>query len=608
MVYNNDNQPPSPWLKGQRGFTPAKDAGFAEYLRWMRSPLPVSDAKTSVDKSNDKENNFTKLQLLHFAAAGGNGVNYRTYFQRLNERTKKIAGEDNTFAAECPWRMRVGGETGPENILLPAFDNLGFPYIAASSLRGVARHQAWRELLEEKLKDADNEENAKQQAKKELETYFGSLEAAEEDQAGKIVFLDTYPDYKSWGKQGRGLAVDIANSIWGWQDDEPKYNPNPNSFLSLRKPKFIIGLRLTSRANQEMLDKVKSWLIRGLQAGIGSQVNSGYGEMVIKGEEVTSQPFLELKFTLQGQLIHSNQKFRNLRNPHQNGNNPTYPEPEVRPIAFKSMLRYWFRTITLGYLSPSDVQTWEANLFGGIEPPTQGLAKVRTEEKGRLRYEEQPADQDCLQQQGILKLLCSSEVSSNQEADVKKLLKNLTWLMFQLGGVGQGARRPLHKRSSNPYYRGTKLRVEGGDAFWQLPDSLDEFKIRFQERLTGFWRALACLRSQENKLPLLSVASSTAWAEAMDVNCRIIVCAGEMVNNKPKALAVLHSDTLNPNKSTEGYNIQLCGKTGDRSPVWIADLGEYQVVTVFGVENQTRFRFLKTLEEEADEYQQIFPG
>ncbi|MCC5633480.1 RAMP superfamily CRISPR-associated protein [Nostoc sphaeroides CHAB 2801] len=239
---NGSNQPPipSPWLKPENPPQPHSEASFVEYLRWMRSP-------------SSEYKDPTKVQLLQMAQEG---ANYSTRLQQLTQRTQLIA--QNTFKVQCPWRIRVGGHRGPESILLPAFDALGMPYIPSSTLRGLARTQAIREII--------RQQNIKwEDAEKQIAPWFGSLDAKNKsDRSGKVVFLDAYPMPNQ-----NILAVDMANNIWQWEDNSPKYSPNPNPFFSLEKPLFVIGLRLTSGCQDEqILEKVKQWLIAGLQAGV----------------------------------------------------------------------------------------------------------------------------------------------------------------------------------------------------------------------------------------------------------------------------------------------------------------------------------------------------
>ncbi|MDB9460813.1 RAMP superfamily CRISPR-associated protein, partial [Dolichospermum circinale CS-545/17] len=217
---NGGNQPPipSPWLNPENEPQPHPDASFVEYLRWMR-----------VTSENDVIKNSTKVQILQMAEQGSK---YSQRLQQLTKRTELIA--QKSFKVQCPWRIRVGGHRGPESILLPAFDALGIPYIPSSTLRGVARTQAIREIM------AKNNIEW-QEAEKRIAPYFGSLETQDKaNQAGKVVFLDAYP---LPNQNQNVLAVDMANNIWQWDNNTPKYSPNPNPFFSLEKPMFLIGLR-----------------------------------------------------------------------------------------------------------------------------------------------------------------------------------------------------------------------------------------------------------------------------------------------------------------------------------------------------------------------------
>lgn len=254
-MHSNPAQP-SPWLHPENPPKPDSAASFVEYLRWMRSP--DSDYKDA-----------TKVQILQMAAEKAN--HYRDRLTELTNRTELIAGTENTFQVKCPWRIRVGGHRGPESILLPAFDALGMPYIPSSTLRGVARTQGIRHFMADGM--------TWQQATREIAPYFGSLEAKNPcDRAGKVIFLDAYPLPTQVGV----LAVDMANNIWNWDGEALKYSPNPNPFFSLKQPTFLIGLRRTTACDAQTFDRVRDWLIKGLQSGIGSQVNTGYGGMALK--------------------------------------------------------------------------------------------------------------------------------------------------------------------------------------------------------------------------------------------------------------------------------------------------------------------------------------
>ncbi|QEP99995.1 type III-B CRISPR module RAMP protein Cmr6 [Thermosynechococcus sp. CL-1] len=572
---------PSPWLEHPLDPNPKPDqtAGFVEYLRWMRSPdSPAKDG--------------TKVELVTTAEQG----DYRQRLQVLTERTHQIAGKGNCFEVTCPWRIRVGGHRGPESILLPAFDNLGIPYIPSSTLRGVARAQAIREVMA-------NQGVPWAEADKLVgQRYFGYLDSRDSsEKAGKIIFLDAYPLPEQ--KSG-GLAVDMANNLWSWDNGNLKYAANPNVFFSLREASFLIGIKPTNHCSPQMLKQVKDWLIRGLTQGIGSQVNAGYGILVESLKQV-GRGFFSVDFTVQGQLIHGRQEFTGWRwnDRNQQWQMRGQPEAEVRATAFKSMLRYWFRAFARGVLPPAEVQRLEGMIFGAIQPqPKHGYLRVRVI-NGRVtqpeaRPNEEGKNDPYGEEQGTLVLDYSSEVPDAHKETLKELASNLTWLMFHLGGIGQGARRPCYSRKTRnqaPWWRGSNLIPEDEAPFWELPSSAKEFKEIFQQRLQRFYEALGQLSNHPiNPTQPLSIGTVTTdqWAEAIDANCRIVVCSGDPSGEKPYGLALLHDPSLKVNGN---YDKNLCGSTGKPSPVWVADLGNYQVITIFGVTQNPRLKFLKHL-------------
>lgn len=598
---------PSPWLKHHVSSSkPSENSSFVEYLRWMRIQLPDSN------KEKGTINSGTILEL--FEKFENN--DWSKDLNRLTKRTRKLA--DESFEVVCPWRIRVGGTKGPESILLPAFDALGMPYIPSSTLRGIAREMATQDknFTEKKVKDI-----------------FGHIDDGK-NQMGQVIFLDAYPLPGKYN-QG-GLSPDMANQIWKWEDNKPpEYNTNPNICISLEKPTFVIGLRRTIDCDHETLELVRNWLIKGLSQGIGSRVNSGYGTLEVekKAEKQTvgeSTIIKEVEFELEGQLIHGRQDFAGWR---QKRNNNGWKPPgnaisEVRPTAFRSMLRYWFRALALGVLPPQRVQELEAEIFGGIEPEAKtGL--FRLEASGEV--ESEPTEDEPGSMSGYLTLRRNSLSMALNKTNKEKyealgsLLKTLTWLMFHLGGVGQGARRPCYGRTSDypPYWRGVNLfpdlKGKDEDKFWYLPNKISVFQKKFCQHLGNFYQSLGDFSTDKiNTNSLLSVQTRNNWAEAVDSNCKIIVCSGESLsNNKGFALSVLHSSDLKK-KGRKGldYDPEICGGVQPKaipSPVWIRELNygsgiDFHVVTVFGAKTGKRKDFLDKLKNKAGKnYLTIFP-
>ncbi|WP_258004354.1 RAMP superfamily CRISPR-associated protein [Cylindrospermopsis raciborskii] len=530
--------------------------------------------------------------------------------KRLTERIIRLA--DTHFEVKCPWRIRVGGHKGPESMLLPVFDALGMPYIPSSTLRGIARAIAMQDstITEGEVKDI-----------------FGDIET--KSSMGKVIFLDAYP---LPGKDKKaGLSGDMTNMLWTWNGDKtPEYsNPNPSIFLSLKNPSFVIGLRRTkyspkqNNEEEDILYKVRNWLIKGLMEGIGYRVNTGYGKLrpsikfvkELKDKEiiVPLSPILRIKFELQGQLIHGSYSFEHW----QRNNIGKYRGKaisEVRPTAFRSMIRYWFRTLALGVLSPGDVKRLEMEIFGGLEknPRTDnshtGLFRVEIEE---IEVKENYSQDLPNFLSGKLTLHHNSQsqnLPENRQQALSLLLYNLTWLMFRLGGVGQGARRPCYKRSSNPYWRGsTLISPDTTGEFWNLPDTILEFQELFRTRLKDFYRGLRTFSLIEFDYNELKTVQTTSreWIESVDKNCQIFVCEGKQSGNKCFALSVLHGPSFYKKE-------KVCGKSSIPSPVWIRQLNyvtgiDYQVITVFGATTGLRRDFVQQLTKDPSNCLQIFP-
>ena len=142
-----------------------------------------------------------------------------------------------------------------------------------------------------------------------------------------------------------------------------------------------------------------------------------------------------------------------------------------------------------------------------------------------------------------------------------------------------------------------------------------EFQRRFRQRLNRFYQALQQLSNQPinpNAPRSVSSARRDRWSEAVDANCRIVVCSGDAQFGKPYALAVLHSEELKTKDRQDRivYDGNLCGSvsgTVKPSPVWILDLGDYQVVTIFGATQNPRKQYLKKLGRKEQDFHNIWP-
>jgi CRISPR-associated protein Cmr6 len=597
--------PHNPWLNHplHRNPNPVDKASFVEYLRWMRILRQNPNNNSQIGLVNNGE----VLELLDKLLSNSD---YSDRLQQLTKRTQRMA--EVCFEATATWRVRVGGMRGPESMLLPAFDALGMPYIPSTTLKGVAREMAQRELT------TKNPSITPEQ----LRDIFGEIEPTA--CMGKVIFLDAYPlPFKDteYPDELEGLVPDMANSIWTWDSNNiPQYKTNPNVFLSLRKPTFVIGLRLVNGADSTILEHVQRWLFQGLAQGIGSRVNSGYGTFKIRNQQQQpkiAQEILSVKFQLRGQLIHGRQYFNEWK---ETRDRPEWKPPgiaqsEVRPIAFRSMLRYWFRTLALGVLDANLVKDWELTIFGGINPEARmGMFQLEIPD-GEVEWDNASTrKEECGFATGTLILRQSPVVKKllpDQQKALTNLLASLTWLAFHLGGVGQGARRPCYSRQdrkSAPWWRGSSVKLiplNKEDEYWFCPSKLEGFQKRFRSRLKFFYTNLSTLTGLTcDSTHPKTAANNSNWAEAIDSNCRIICVQGEMMGDKPPALVLLHQEAT---REGNGYDRQLCGSIRERSPIWIARVASpfdedtgfsnkgFDVVTIFGVNNPRRQQYLDLL-------------
>ncbi len=369
---------------------------------------------------------FGKLYqpALEVAVAAEKTCDY--LYQQLTAKTKLIASE--VLTVQFPWRVRVGGTRGFQEILVPVFHPVyGVPYVPSSSIKGAVR--AW----------------AGQNEKPEIDQLLGTLDNG----IGYVQFLDAFPTKPC-------LSVDMANPNWHWDGDRIKYKPDPHALLSMEQPELAIGLALTSRGkNPNDVQTVKEWLEQTLaESGIGSRVSSGYGRTTRKAESSTNNVLKTYKFELWTAGMY--------------GATPPSQEnhyqgmPEFRPTAVRGMLRYWFRAIALGIYPPQQCKTLEAEIFGTIEPRSQvGSICIGVE------WEEQKGDRT------YPHFYSGTIVLESQDSQHLNLIRKVLELASHLGGIGRGSRRPLHWNNPHPGLRGChweikseKLRLSSNVTTW----------------------------------------------------------------------------------------------------------------------------------------------
>ncbi|MGI2906701.1 RAMP superfamily CRISPR-associated protein [Tolypothrix sp. VBCCA 56010] len=478
-----------------------------------------------------------------------------TIYKYLTEKTQKLAGE-NAIRVKFSWRVRVGGMRGFRELLLPVFHPVyGVPYVPSSSLKGAIIAAAIQLKLD---------------TKEEINRILGTLDSG----IACVQILDAFPTAPC-------LSVDMANPQWHWQENQVKYNPEPHALLSMSEPELLIGLIPTSRiANrndaQNDVNKVRSWLEKALNIGIGSRVSGGYG-----------------RTNFSNNLPHSSS--HNFQLWTQGMYGADTQQAEFRPVALRGMLRYWFRSFALGIYPPSECKELEATLFGTIEPKSKsGTLRIAVElekdEKSNLAY--------------FYKGKILLEAKS---AEHLTLIEKILQLSSHLAGIGRGSRRPLHW--NHPRMRGCHLQLSD----FVLPGDKTDWKDFIKQVSDAF-----LVVQPPQGTPVLINPDNPRSQDILNTNAQIYLITNrdlkhpqdvrdwEKEGNTPavrgKGLELLYSNPKFKGVSRDNLgNPQVGGKLGIPSFVLIKSnfpnsKQHYQTVTIFGSDNPQRRNFINALQ------------
>lgn len=213
------------------------------------------------------------------------------------------AGGAEPFEMRTDWRFVAGlGRKGPLEIGF-TFHRYGFPILPGSSVKGIARAWALREIAQaldqedlsvlDGLLSTDDEEKFEREFGKlranvnaqtsdigtEFRKVFGTTAAA-----GCAVFFDAIP------RSRPTLEIDIMNPHFPkyYQDKTaPKdsKNPSPVYFLAVAPGttfRFAVGWRgVLDEATEALRQKAEAWLKNGLmELGAGAKTSAGYGYFI----------------------------------------------------------------------------------------------------------------------------------------------------------------------------------------------------------------------------------------------------------------------------------------------------------------------------------------
>lgn len=213
----------------------------------------------------EKKRNILDEMLKSFNSTNPEIINSLiTRYNKIIDSYKAQGYKSNGFKVTTDYRLIIG--LGGAHVLetgLTLHPLYGFPYIPASSVKGIAR--AYAEMSGEASRD-------------DLREIFGSENkdmVLETNREGRVIFLDGLPT------KFPKLEVDIMNPHYGdyYQGNKPPadyLSPNPITFLTVATgQEFLFSL---FSKDAPILEKAKQWLIGGLtDLGAGGKTNVGYG-------------------------------------------------------------------------------------------------------------------------------------------------------------------------------------------------------------------------------------------------------------------------------------------------------------------------------------------
>lgn len=505
-------------------------------------------------------------------------------YKALCDRNQLLA--DEIVTANFPWRLRVCGFRGFQELLLPALHPIyGIPYIPASSLKGLVKTWVQNTLSKDEYPEAKR--------------LLGYLDLNKEESAlAAVQILDAFPE-------GHCLSLDIANAQWHWDNRSNKveYGPEPHIMLSLLNPTIKIALKQTCIGKPGDVKIVRDWLEQAIRAeGVGGRTSAGYGRASIQKPIQRSvcrrYHRSEHPFELWSEGIHGIDSNRD----------------EMRPVALRGILRYWFRAIALGLYIPETARQLENDFFGTIDgdSPTEGYIRLELHHSSDEQTQNSQAPSYT---RGSIFLESKPPESSAADlsAEALEIAQQLLQLGTHIGSVGRGSRRPLHW--NKPRFRGGYLQLlnksdslECNAEEWKaLFDNLKKNLAKFRDRQVSSrpfslgepGRRRQDIINQDTAIYLIPHKKLLHPNKVKRWNTE-----GERVNVRGIALDFFYKSGYKGGNNSQGTNAQVGGNLGTPSFVWITSnyLHEpekaYQAVTILGTDNRERENFSTALARE----------
>ncbi len=341
-----------------------------------------------------------KVAELTQQAAGKAASDFAAALLRHTAMLDAVRARPFTATTAGPLTLHLARAAALENAGLALHPLYGFTYLPASGLKGMARAYAeavwlpsqpeqaaaWH-LIEDVFGWAPTPDRRKQIASQEhpaTPRIHNDKEITAS--AGQAVFHDAWPT--AWPQ----LRVDIVNNHHPdyYGADEKKVpvpppgdweNPRPVYFLAVKPgTQFRFALAPARRdTDPKLLAQAEAWLLGALtHEGAGAKTAAGYGRFRADAEEVRARtPELPeaTRAVFEAELELVTPAF--LAGAEQNKE-----DCDLRPATLRGLLRWWWRTMHAGFVTPEELRALETAVWGSAE--VGGAVRIAVE---RVRRE-----------------------------------------------------------------------------------------------------------------------------------------------------------------------------------------------------------------------------
>lgn len=281
-----------------------------------------------------------------------------------------------------PLTLHLGRASALENAGLCLHPIYGFAYLPGGGLKGMARAYA------ETVWAPANGNTADVWFK--IERIFGWAPGSEKGKrwrptlltpdgasTGSVVFHDAWP--RRWPQ----LFVDIVNNHHpdyysgkdapgDWEDPVPVY------FLAVQSG-ATFSFMLTGRRRDTDEDEgrlSRDFLVGALTwFGAGAKTNAGYGCFKLTGEAVVPEVTAKVPEPLVSEIF----ELELITPAFLAGANQSKEDCDLRPATLRGLLRWWWRTIHVGFVDTSTLRKLEAAVWGDTEAGSSIRTSIQPE-------------------------------------------------------------------------------------------------------------------------------------------------------------------------------------------------------------------------------------